>query len=34
MLEVADVLRRYGQAYLDRFGAAVPVRHRRVIDSK
>ena len=31
MLEVADVLRRYGQAYLDGHGAAVPRRHRRAI---
>ena len=31
MLEVADVLRRYGQAYLDAHGAAVPRRHRRAI---
>lgn len=31
MLEVADVLRRYGGAYLDRFGDAVPQRHRRAI---
>ena len=28
MLEVADILRRYGGAYLDRFGDAVPYRHR------
>ena len=31
MLEVADILRRYGGAYLDRFGEAVPHRHRRAI---
>lgn len=31
MLEVADILRRYGGAYLDRFGSAVPYRHRSVI---
>lgn len=31
MLEVADVLRRYGQAYLDAHGTAVPRRHRRSI---
>jgi len=31
MLEVADVLRRYGPAYLDAHGAAVPRRHLRVI---
>ena len=31
MLEVADVLRRHGQTYLDTHGAAVPRRHRRVI---
>ena len=31
MLEVADILRRYGGAYLDRFGEAVPYHHRCVI---
>ena len=31
MLEVADILHRYGGAYLDRFGEAVPLRHRYVI---
>lgn len=31
MLEVADILRRYGGAYWDRFGEAVPQSHRRVI---
>jgi hypothetical protein len=31
MLEVADILRDYGQAYLDKHGAAVPRRHQRVI---
>ena len=31
MLEVADVLRRYGGTYLDRFGDAVPRRHRRAM---
>ncbi len=31
MLEVADILRRYGGVYLDRFGDAVPQRHRRAI---
>ena len=31
MLEVADILRRYGGAYLDRFGEAVPQSHRCVI---
>jgi len=31
VLEVADILRRYGDAYLDRFGEAVPYRHRCVI---
>lgn len=31
MLEVADVLRRYGPAYLDAHGTAVPRRHRRAI---
>jgi hypothetical protein len=31
VLEVADILRRYGGTYLDRFGSAVPHRHRRAI---
>lgn len=31
MLEVADVLRRHGQAYLEGHGTAVPRRHRRTI---
>jgi len=31
MFEVADILRRYGGAYLDRFGDTVPRRHRRAI---
>lgn len=31
MLEVADVLRQHGAAYLDVHGAAIPRRHRRVI---
>lgn len=31
MPEVADILRRYGGAYLNRFGDAVPKRHRRAI---
>lgn len=33
MLEVADILRRYGQSYLDAHGAAVPRRHRHVIQA-
>ena len=33
MLEVADILRRYGQAYLDAHGSAVPRRHRRAIEA-
>ena len=33
MLEVADILRRYGQSYLDACGSAVPLRHRRVIQA-
>lgn len=33
MLEVADVLRRHGQAYLDAHGAALPRRHGRVIQA-
>ena len=32
MLEVADILRLYGDAYLERFGDAVPRRHRRAIN--
>lgn len=32
MLEVADVLRRAGDAYLRKFGAAMPPSHRRALD--
>lgn len=32
MLEVADVLRRYGPQYLERFGGAMPTSHRRAFD--
>jgi len=31
VLEVADILRLYGDAYLERFGDAVPRRHRRAM---
>src|SRR3990172_3939748 len=33
MLEVADILRRYAQAYLDAHGSAVPRRHQRAIQA-
>jgi Putative transposase/Transposase zinc-binding domain len=33
MLTVADVLRRYGAAYLERFGAAMPAEHKKVLDA-
>ena len=33
MPTVADVLRRYGPAYLERFGAAIPREHRKVLDA-
>ena len=29
MLEVADIFRRYGEAYLEKYGAKLPLRHRR-----
>ena len=29
MLEVADILRRYGREYLQKFGPTIPARHRR-----
>jgi len=32
MLEVADVFRRYGEAYLKRFGRQMPPSHRRALD--
>ena len=31
MPSIADVLRRYGPAYLERFGAAVPGQHKKVL---
>jgi Putative transposase/Transposase zinc-binding domain len=31
MPTVADVLRRYGAAYLERFGAAMPAEHKKVL---
>jgi hypothetical protein len=31
MPTVADVLRQYGAAYLERFGAAMPVEHKKVL---
>jgi rubrerythrin len=30
MPTVADVLRRYGEEYLERFGATMPVEHKKV----
>ncbi len=33
MPTVADVLRRYGAAYLERFGAAMPAEHKKVLDA-
>src|SRR3954447_11879872 len=33
MPTVADVLRRYGPAYLERFGAAMPGEHKKVLDA-
>src|ERR1700726_2814794 len=33
MPTVADVLRRYGAAYLERFGAAMPAEHEKVLDA-
>jgi hypothetical protein len=32
VIEVADVLRRYGPAYLERFGDKMPVSHRRAFE--
>ena len=32
MLEVADVFRLYGDAYLQKFGRAMPPSHRRALD--
>ena len=29
MLEVADIFRQYGDAYLDKYGENMPSRHRR-----
>ena len=31
MPTVADVLRRYGESYLQRYGAAIPVEHKKVL---
>ena len=31
MPTVADVLRRYGDGYLERFGAAMPAEHKKVL---
>ncbi len=28
MREVADVMRRYGDAYVEKFGASIPPSHR------
>jgi len=33
MPTVADVLRQYGPAYLERFGAAMPAEHKKVLDA-
>jgi len=33
MPTVADVLRRYGPAYLERFGTAMPAEHKKVLDA-
>lgn len=33
MPTVADVLRRYGPAYLERFGAAMPAEHKKVLNA-
>jgi hypothetical protein len=33
MPTVADVLRRYGPAYLERFGSAMPAEHKKVIQA-
>lgn len=32
MIEVADVLRRYGPAYLEQFGVKMPASHRRALE--
>jgi len=32
MLEVADVFRLYGDAYLQQFGQTMPPSHRRALD--
>ena len=31
MPTVADVVRRYGGAYLERFGATMPAAHKKVL---
>jgi Transposase zinc-binding domain/Putative transposase len=33
MPTVADVLRRYGPAYLERFGSTMPAEHKKVLDA-
>ena len=33
MPTVADVLRWYGAAYLERFGAAMPAEHKEVLNA-
>ena len=33
MPTVADVMRRYGPAYLERFGAAMPAEHKKVLNA-
>jgi len=32
VIEVADVLRQYGPAYLEQFGAKMPASHRRAFE--
>jgi hypothetical protein len=32
VIEVADVLRRYGPAYLEQFGVKMPASHRRAFE--
>ena len=34
MLEVADVLRRHGDAYLKRFAKTMPPSHRRALSDR
>jgi hypothetical protein len=34
MTAVADVVRRYGRDYLDRFGATMPAEHKKVLRAR